>query len=149
MDNLKKSKSSPFKKFNAIFLRKEYQALQGNLSHGQSSIELSWHKMDDNEKQFVQYLVRASICNIIKPDEISACIEQGIIKSSEEVDDILLHAMTFLLHICNDACKVLNSDQTLLFRMIDNLLISDDNTKHIFKPFPNNYSVESTDFTGN
>ena len=40
LEYLRKSPSSPFKKLNAIFARKEYQSKQGNLSHAHMMIEL-------------------------------------------------------------------------------------------------------------
>ena len=41
IDYLRKSPSSPFKKLNAIFARKEYQSNRGNLSHSHMMIQLN------------------------------------------------------------------------------------------------------------
>ena len=66
IEYLRKSPSSPFKRLNAIFARKEYQSKQGNLSHSHLIAELKWSVMSEEEKEFVNDLIRADIFEIVR-----------------------------------------------------------------------------------
>ena len=72
---LRKSKSSPFKKLSAIFARKEYQTSKGNLSHSHMMIALDYKLMSVDEKKYVDNLIRASIFDIVKPEEADRFIK--------------------------------------------------------------------------
>ena len=113
---LQKSVSSPFKKLCAIFLRKEYQNLRGNLSHAHSLLQFRWSLITDEEKECVEDLVRASVCDIVRQSEVTHYIADGIFESSEDKEEIEHYAIKFLGHICNDACKVRKADGTFQCR---------------------------------
>ena len=90
-------------------------------------------------KRCVEDLVSASVCDIARQSEVSQYIADGIFQSSEDKEEVDNNATTFLGHICNDTCKVRNADGTFPCRKIDNLKVSEDNTRYIFKPLPNYY----------
>ena len=117
---LKYSPSSPFKKFNAIFARKEYQTKQGNLSHSHMMIELKWSKMSQEEKDFGNDLIRASVFDIVKPEEAQAMVEEGVFQHEMDIYQVVNDATRFLPHRCNDVCLVRKADSNFRYRKIDN-----------------------------
>ena len=141
IDYLRKSQTSPFKKLIALFARKEYQLKRGNLSHSHMMIALNWLEMTENEKQFMNELIRASIFDIVRYDEIDRYIQDGVFESHHDISNVYENAELFLPHRCNDSCLVRNPDGTFRCRKIDNVRASDDNTKHMFMPLPNDYSI--------
>ena len=78
IDYFRKSSSSPFGNLNAIFARKKYQTSKGNLSHAHVMICLLWNAINENNKTFVNNLIRASIFDIIRPNEIDRFVKEGI-----------------------------------------------------------------------
>ena len=141
IDYLRKSKSSPFKHLHALFGRKEYQTKRGNISHLHMMIALMWGLMSEAEKEFVNDLIRASIFDIVRTNEVPRMIEEGIFTHPDDVYTVIEDAEKFLPHRCNDACLVRRPDGTFRCRKIDNVLASPDNTKHMFGPLPNDYTV--------
>ena len=139
---LRKSKSSPFKKLSAIFVRKEYQTSKGNLSHSHMMVALDYKLMSIDEKKIVDNLVRASIFDIVKPEEAEKIIEDGIFSTIDDIHTVYNDGINFLPHKCNDGCLVKNPEGTLRCRKLNNLHVSKDNTKHKFMNLPNDYSVE-------
>ena len=108
IEYLCKSTTSPFRKVNAIFARKEYQSSKGNLSHAHMMICLMWELMNEDKRTFVNDLIRASIFDIVRPDEIDRFMEDGIFTHREDVANVYENAMKFLPHVCNNACLVKN-----------------------------------------
>jgi hypothetical protein len=100
-----------------------------------------WDLMNEDKRIFVNDLIRASIFDIVRPDEIDRFMKDGIFTHREDVAKVHENAKKSLPHICNDACLVKKSDGTFRCRKIDNLKASPDNTKHTFLPLPNDYSV--------
>ena len=141
IDYLRKSPSSPFKKLKSIFSRKEDQKDRGNLSHFHMMIALDWDSMTDDEKHFVDDLIRASICDIVKDYEIPRFVNEGVFDCDDDIYDVYENGVRFLPHKCNDACLVKKADGTFRCRKVDNLRSSPDNTKHQFVPLPNDYTV--------
>jgi predicted GIY-YIG superfamily endonuclease len=141
IDYLKYSPSSPFKRFLAVFARKEYQSNRGNLDHDHMMLALNFNQMNEEEKAFVNDLIRASIYDIVRSDEVPRMIEEGIFNHPEDVHTVYEDAEKFLGHRCNDSCLVRRPDGTYRCRKIDNVKASLDNTKHMFQPLANDYSV--------
>ena len=141
IDYLRKSDSIPFKKLHALFGGKEYQTNRGNISHLHMMIALMWAHMSEKEKEFVNNLIRASIFDIVKSDEVPRMIEEGIFTHPDYVYSVYENAEKFLPHRCNDSCLVRRPDGTFRCRKIDNVKASPDNTKHMFETLSNDYSV--------
>lgn len=138
---LRKSKSSPFKKLNAIFARKEYQKLRGNLSHCHLMIQLKMERMTVEEKNFVDDIIRAGIFDLVRSNEIQKFIDDGIFEDTSDIFEVYDNAASFLPHRCNDSCLVKKADGEFRCRKIDNVRASNDNTSHQYMDLPNNYSV--------
>ena len=102
LEYLRKTETSPFKKMTAIFARKEYQKDKGNLSHSHLMIRLNWSLMSDIETEFVNDLIRASICDIVRPDEVEKFVEEGVFTNVHDIHQVYEHAATYLPHRCND-----------------------------------------------
>ena len=142
LNYLRKSKSSPFKHLTTIFSRKEYQKDKGNLSHAHMMIRLNWDVMSADERKFVDNIIRASVCDIIRADEIEKYIDHGLMKSHHDIFEVMEDATMFLSHKCSDRCLVKTLDGNLRCRKLDNLKVSKDNTRHEFMSLPNFFSVE-------
>ena len=140
IDYLLKSKSSPYKEIDAIFARKEYQKEKGNLSHTHLMAQVRWSKLTDEEKEFVEDLVRASIMDIVRSDEIDKFVDQGVFEYEEDVTSVYKDAEDFLPHRCNSRCLV-KTASGFRCRKLDNLKASKDNTKNTFMDLPINYST--------
>ena len=104
-------------------------------------IALDWDSMTDDEKHFVDDLIRASICDIVKDYEIPRFVNEGVFDCDDDIYDVYENGVRFLPHKCNDACLVKKADGTFRCRKVDNLRSSPDNTKHQFVPLPNDYTV--------
>lgn len=142
LNYLQRSSSSPFINLVSIFAKKEYQRDKGNLSHFHMMIRLHWGKMSPEEKVFLCNLIRASISNIVKIEEIQMFLDHGILRSSHEVEDVMDDAAKILAHNCNDRYLVKTLDGRLRCQKLNNLQVRSDNTKHEFMPLSNNYSQE-------
>ena len=89
----------------ALFSRDEYQKDKGNLFHQ----HLVWaHMKDDLSPRavcFFEELIRTSVFEIVKTDEIHSLMDRGLLKSVDEVNDVVELAQTCLTHICGERCK--------------------------------------------
>ena len=48
-----------------VVSRKEYQKDKGNVSHAHMTVQFLWHKMAQEERDLVNALIQASICDIL------------------------------------------------------------------------------------
>ena len=87
-------------------------------------------------------LIRASVIDIIRVDEVDKMVEHGLIDSTHDLDGIAEDGNTILGHHCFPRCLVMVSPGVFKCRKLDNLKISHDNTKYVFKELPNDYSLE-------
>ena len=67
---------------------------------------LLWDAMDKNNRKFVNELIRASIFDIVRPNEIGRSIKEDISIHIDGVITVYENVMKFLPHIYNDACLV-------------------------------------------
>jgi len=137
---LQKAPNSPFKKAAAIFARKEYQSDVGNLSHIHALLRVNLDEYNGNEQEFVQELIRGSVVEIVRSNEVDKFIKEGLIDHPDDVSIILHEGKMFLRHRCNDRCLVMNLDGSLRCRKMNNLHISKDNTRDTFIELPNKYT---------
>ena len=87
-------------------------------------------------------LIRASVVDIVRVDEVDNMIEHGLMDSIHDLDDIVEDGKKILGHHCSPRCLVMTAPGVFHCRKLNNLKISPDNTKHVFKPLPNDYSSE-------
>jgi predicted GIY-YIG superfamily endonuclease len=144
VDYLRKSPSSPYRRVNSIFVRYEYQKDAGNLSHIHLILEISWKLLSDEEKEFVKDLIRSSIVDVVRTEELQSYFDEGIFTSIDEYKDMVHDASKFLPHHCSPRCLMRTGPGPNDFRCrkLNNRLISNNNTKHTFKKLPNDYSSE-------
>ena len=58
--------------------------------------------MTVDDKAFVDELVRASLCDIVKPNEINCYVAEGVFGSHHDVDQVIEDAKCFLSHKCDN-----------------------------------------------
>ena len=137
IDYLANSPTSPFFKMVAKFARKEYQSDKGNLSHIHLLGKLEDLTEDDKQKLFD--LIRNNVIDIIKPEEIESVIDEGLIKHKDDVIEVQHDGLSYLLHRCNSRCLVPDKSGKLICRAT-NYQSTKENTKHVLKKLPNNFS---------
>jgi hypothetical protein len=137
---LRKSTSSPFKRALSIFARCEYQKDVGNLSHIHLILEVNWKVLNPEEKKYIKDLIRCSIFDIVRPNEIESLINEGVFECIEDHRDMMKDAERFLPHKCSSRCQACIAPGVFRCRKPNNLQMTTDNTKHVFKPLPNSLS---------
>ena len=142
---IRKSPTSPFRVVGSIFARCEYQKEVGNLHHIHLILQVLYHMLNEEQKSFVDNLVRASVLDVVRPDEVQKMIEDGVYESVDDWFDMQNDASTFLGHICNSRCVRRTAEGKFQCRKLNNLKESKDNTKHTFKDLPNNFPQECID----
>ena len=56
-----------------------------------------------------------NIVDIIKPEEVDDLIKEGIIEHKDDVIQVQLDGLTYLIHTCNSLCMVPDKDEKLIF----------------------------------
>ena len=141
MGYFQKSDSSPLKKLLAIFERRKYQKLGEILSHGHVIFELYYISITLEQKYFVGGLVRAYLCDILKPSETNCNVAEGVFESHHYFDQVIEDANCFFSHKCYDRCLVRIEDYSFCCRKLNDLKESEDNKNHTFTVLPNDYSL--------
>ena len=104
-------------------------------------LKVNWDKMTEEEKEFVNDLIRSSVLDNAISSEADALIAEGVIDFVKGIDRITDVGDKVLCHICNERCKIAVGDNMYRCRKLNNLKITTDNTKHVFKPLPNDHSI--------
>ena len=130
------SPKSPYAPVNAIFSRDEYQKDKGNLPHIHMILSVKMKNLSREQRERLDNLIRASICEIRSYDEIQELINEGVINSWDEINEIHDIARKVLSHKCDRRClrRVGDGDgpENFKCRKIDNSKISPDNTKNSY-----------------
>ena len=105
-------------------------------------LKVNWDNLSDEEKKFMDDLIRASVVDVVRTDEVNHLIEHGLLESMDDLKEVLDDAEKVLGHRCGPACLVRDGPNSLKCKKLNNLIVSPDNTKHIFKDLPNQYSLE-------
>jgi hypothetical protein len=125
---------SPFHPCDVIFARDEYQDSVGNLPHIHALIGMDRDRMSPEQLEKVDELIRGSYGDIIKLSDVPGLIEENIITSIYDRDDIEEDAKRVLKHVCNERCKKRigssGTDDDFICRKLNNLHISPDHTKY-------------------
>ena len=101
---LRGSPSSPYFPMDSIFVRDEFQELNGNLPHIHLMCSLKYEEMNDEQRYRIDNLVRASFGLIVRTDELSDFMKEGILESIEDWVDMNKDARDILAHHCNERC---------------------------------------------
>lgn len=130
------SSTSPYHPSEAIFSRDEYQSDVGNLPHMHMMISLNTLEMNGEQMEKVQDLIRASVVDIIRSDEVQNLIDEGILDDYNDVYTIQDLAKGILAHRCSPRCLRRvgcgEGPENFKCRKPNNLKISPDNTQHCF-----------------
>eukprot|EP00957_Ditylum_brightwellii_P149569 11389592-Ditylum_brightwellii.AAC.1 len=63
-----------------------------------------WSELTDDQKKFINDLVRASVLDNIREDEVEELIESGAFKSMEDYMEMIKDAEKVSPHKCNSRC---------------------------------------------
>ena len=88
LDFIKSRPSSPFKNVSSLFARHEFQSQAGNLPHIHTMIKINWNSLTNQEKQFVNDCIRASVLDIVKVHEMQRLVDEGLLNDVCEVSKI-------------------------------------------------------------
>ena len=72
----------------AIFVRKENQKDKGNLSHSHLMVRLDWSQISEEETEFVKDLIRASIFDIVRPNEVERYVKEGVFTNVHDIHKV-------------------------------------------------------------
>ena len=147
LEYLIESPTCPFSPVSSMFARDEYQGDTGNLSHIHLMLALKYEVMSRSLQDKLNDLVRASICDIVRPDEVQEFINNGLFKTVDDLDILMEDASRTLSHSCvNRRClkrvRVEGFPDKMICKKINNLKISKDNTDHTYIALPANVSAE-------
>ena len=134
------SESSPFGPAGALFARDEYQADEGNLPHIHAMLKAKEGRTQEEIDKMID-LIRCSGGDIVRVDEVDLRIQEGYISCREEADKICELGCRILSHgECTHRClrKVSHTDGSVSLecRKLNNLKVSEDNTKHTYQELP-------------
>ena len=137
----------------AIFARDEYQSCEGNLSHNHLILAIDKSTMNNDSENFIQDLIRTSVMKIVKADnDVPRLIENGMLKSVDDVKEISTLANTILVHRCNKRCKIRigpgNTDKDFKCRKIHPVRGNPDPTKHSYILINTKYDKSTLEILG-
>ena len=104
IDYICKCPTSPFYPMRSMFVRDEYQNIIGNLSHIHMMVEMDVESMSEKQKDILEELICAYVCDIVCNEDIEKLINEGIIISIDDVISIEKDASCFLPHTCSIRC---------------------------------------------
>ena len=125
------SPSSPYEPVEIIFSRDEYQGEVGNLSHIHMMISMNMDELNEHQQGKIDDLIRASIVDIVRVDEVSDLIDEGIFKSFHELEDLIERSEEILPHHFSPRClrcvSAENRPDSFVCWKQNNLKMSPDN----------------------
>ena len=109
-------------------------------------ISLKYSEMNEDQMQKIHDLIRASVVDIIRGDEVQKLIDEGILNKFSDVYEVQDLAEEILSHKCSPRCMtrrgVGDGPENFTCRKPNNLKLSPDNTRHCHVPLGTNYSPE-------
>ena len=120
-----------------VFYRKEYQANVGNISHIHLPRKICQHYEQSRTELFD--LIRNNVVDIIKPEEFDDLIKEGVIDNNDDVIQVKLDGLAYLIHTCNSRCLVPDKYGKLIFRATNDCK-SEENTEHVLIYLPKHLS---------
>jgi hypothetical protein len=92
---------------SAIFGRDEYQKMVGNLCHNHLILAITKSTMNHYAEEYLSKFLRTLVLKIIKADiDLSRLLENGLLKSKEEISKVTERADLILKHKCDNRCKM-------------------------------------------
>ncbi len=143
------SDDSPYHPCEAIFSRDEYQSDVGNLPHMHMMVSVKKTNLTQAELDKFDDLVRASVGDIVRGDEVQDLVDRGILKDKSDVFELQDLSNEILDHKCTRRCLMRKGDgdgpENYKCRKPNNLKISPDNTKHCHIPISRQPSPDCVD----
>ena len=102
------------------------EIVRGNLSHIHMLLEADWKKLTHIHKDFILDLVRASVLEVVRSNEVDELIRDGTFKCVEDYKEMINDAITFLPHKCTSGCQakvVENGEVKFKCRKLNNLKV--------------------------
>ena len=133
---------------SAIFARDEYQADAGNLCHNHLIFAVDRSTMNADSEKFIQDLIRTSVMEVLNTNEdVERLLENGLLKSVDDIPVIVDRADVILRHNCDERCKVRVGEgegpENFRCRKMNSVKDSPDPTCHNYIQFNHKYQ-EST-----
>ena len=88
----------------ALFSRDEYQAEARNVFHEHLVFAAKKGAMDEGSIDKLRDLIRASVLEVIKPDEIKPLMDRGLLSSVDHYHELIGEVKRYLSHKCNPRC---------------------------------------------
>ena len=85
LDYLLHLSSSPLKSVGDLFACDKYQSNKGNLSHMHGMCSIEWNKLTSEQCIELEDIVRASMYDIARVENIDSLIAKGIFKKESEI----------------------------------------------------------------
>ena len=146
IDYICKCPTSPFHPMRSMFARDEYQNTIGNLSHIHMMVEMDVESMSEKQKDVLEELIRAYVCDIVRDEDLEKLIDEGIIKSIDDVISIEKDASFFLPHKCFMRClkrvAYRGDENDYICKKPNNNVLSEDPTRHTYMKLNNEYSYD-------
>jgi len=141
MKYIANSPEEPLGRVRKIWWRHEYQDGVGNLSHIHSLI---W--LEDESMECSMDRIRGSIAELIREEEVDPLIEEGLIRSFRDVDDIREHGARVLRHTCSPRCKtqIGEKDGQVRCRVANTIFQNPTPTRHIMKEVSVGHNKQAT-----
>ena len=98
----------------AEFYRKEYQSEVGYISHIHLLGKLC--QLSEHSRTELFDSISNNVVDIIKTEEFDDLIKEGIIENNDDVINVQLDGLKYLIHTCNSRFLVPDKDGKLIFR---------------------------------
>ena len=85
-------------------------------------------------------LIRASVLEVVRSDEVNKLIDAGVFDSMNDYYGMLVDAANFLGLVCNPRCLARVGHNEFRCRKPNNRILTTDNTNHVYKNLPNDCS---------
>ena len=91
-----------------VFAHKKYQTYVGNISHIYSLRNL----FQLSEQSWIELfgLIKNNVVDIIEAETVNDLIKEGIIEHNNDVIQVQLNGLTYLIHTCNSQFLVHDKD---------------------------------------
>ena len=75
-------------------------------------VRLDWSQISEEETEFVKDLIRASIFDVVRPNEVERYVKEGFFTKMHDIHKVYEKAEKYLLHRRNERCFVKRADGT-------------------------------------
>ena len=108
-------------------------------------LKIAWNLLTMYQREFVNNLIRDSLLDIVRVDEIQRLIDKGLFKNSNNVTKIFDIGQSVLSHHCTPRCLVMVDEDKYVCRKTNYLTMNPPpgNTRSMYKILSNDMSIET------